>query len=131
VKNSPRVPVPRPQGKRSDGHPVIEMTIDPHLPCSNTRYLPGSEVEPIPNVDQGDLDDQSRRRFLIVVQRGLVPNLVWCRVRPRPLSLVTASMSASAARSASVKIAGLFRGDQATSISVDLRRHNDACVRRW
>jgi len=25
----------------------------------------------------------------------------------------------------------LFRGDEATSMSVNLLRHNDACVRRW
>jgi hypothetical protein len=51
---------------------------------------------------RGDVDDQDRKGRLVVVPGGLVPDLVGYRVRPIA-SRVAASVSASAARSASVK----------------------------
>jgi hypothetical protein len=46
------------------------------------RHLPGSNVEAVPDVDQGDLDDQGCKRRLVVVPGGLVPDVVRYRVRP-------------------------------------------------
>src|SRR6266851_3086060 len=46
------------------------------------RHLLGGDVEAVPNVDQGDRDNQGRERRLVVVPSSLVPYLVRYRVRP-------------------------------------------------
>ena len=66
------------------------------------RHLLGGDVEAVPYVDQPDLDDQGRQRGLVVVPAGLVPDSSGTG-SGRSLSRVTASVSASAARSASLK----------------------------
>jgi hypothetical protein len=53
------------------------------------RDLPGRDVEPVPDVDDRDRQDQRGQLLLVISSRSL--------------SRVTASVKASAARSASVK----------------------------
>src|SRR5207245_8454550 len=45
-------------------------------------HLSGGDVEAVPDVDRGDGEDQGRQRRLVVVPGGLVPDVVWYRVRP-------------------------------------------------
>ena len=72
-----------------------------HLP-GRSRDLLGGRVEAIEEIGHADHQDQRGELLLVVVAGGLLPDLVGNRVRPSP-SRVTASVSASAARSASVK----------------------------
>src|SRR5215213_1884435 len=61
-------PVPEPGPKEV----LVEMS----------RYLPGGDVEAVPDVDASDVEDQGRKRLLVVMAGGLVPDLVRYRVRP-------------------------------------------------
>ena len=47
-----------------------------------TRRLPDGDVEPVPDVDVGDGQDQRRQRPFVVVPGGVLPDLVGDRVLP-------------------------------------------------
>lgn len=61
-------------------------------------WLSRGDVELVPGVDRGDVDDQRRERRLVVMPGDLVGD-----GSARSASRVAASVSASAARSASLK----------------------------
>jgi hypothetical protein len=61
--------------------PLPRLTMTP-LAGARARHLPGGDVEAVPEVDQGDVDDQGRQRWLVIVPGGLAPDLVGYRVRP-------------------------------------------------
>ena len=66
------------------------------------RHLPGGDVEAIEDVDRGDSNDQGGKSPLVVVAVAC-SQISSGTGSARSLSRVTASVSASAARSASVK----------------------------
>ena len=67
-----------------------------------TGWLAHGDVEAVPDVDVGDGDDEAGKRRFIVVPGRLVQTLSDTR-SDRSLTRVSASVSARAARSASVK----------------------------
>src|SRR5690242_10689701 len=52
------------------------------LPMLTTSHLPGGDVEAVEEVGHPDHEDQGRKSLLVVMPGGLVPDVVWDRVRP-------------------------------------------------
>src|SRR6185295_5819243 len=65
--------------QRYDARPAVEprhSSLLRHGGRYLSRHLPRGDVEPVPDVDGGDSDQQRRETGLVVMTRGLVPNLI-------------------------------------------------------
>ena len=56
-------------------------TWDQELPTLAACHLPDGDMEAVEEVGCGDHEDQDRQSLLVVVPSGLLPDLVWDRVR--------------------------------------------------
>jgi hypothetical protein len=72
--------------------PSQRLTTTP-LAGARARHLPGGDVEAVPEVDQGDVDDQGRQRWLVVLAPGVVLRADRVVVAPRGRLLVALGLT--------------------------------------